>query len=231
MVNFKKLISTITTSVCLLSIFIIPNTQAGLIELLPEDIVKVSQDGDKNSAGTVLVPSDYEIYARERTIGSKDEEKMRTASFIQFDLSSLTTDIVNSSFFSASFEADFVSSLNDKNNMSVMLGQVTDEWDNVLGDLPLFELADSSINEVTLVGNVKNRAYGTYSVDVTTIVQDWVNGDALNNGLVVFGKTPAFQGAGFDNVALQVEVPEPSTLAIFALGIIGLASRRFKKKA
>lgn len=27
----------------------------------------------------------------------------------------------------------------------------------------------------------------------------------------------------------QTEVPEPSTLAIFALGIIGLASRRFKK--
>jgi hypothetical protein len=27
------------------------------------------------------------------------------------------------------------------------------------------------------------------------------------------------------------EVPEPSTLAIFALGIIGLASRRFKKQS
>jgi hypothetical protein len=29
----------------------------------------------------------------------------------------------------------------------------------------------------------------------------------------------------------QVDVPEPSTLAIFALGIIGLASRRFKKQS
>ena len=28
-----------------------------------------------------------------------------------------------------------------------------------------------------------------------------------------------------------VDVPEPSTLAIFTLGLIGLASRRFKKKA
>jgi hypothetical protein len=27
------------------------------------------------------------------------------------------------------------------------------------------------------------------------------------------------------------EVPEPTTLAIFALGMIGLASRRFKKKS
>ena len=39
---------------------------------------------------------------------------------------------------------------------------------------------------------------------------------------------------GFDNVSIITQttsVPEPSTLAIFALGIIGLASRRFKKKA
>jgi len=28
----------------------------------------------------------------------------------------------------------------------------------------------------------------------------------------------------------STEVPEPSTLAIFALGIMGLASRRFKKQ-
>ncbi len=29
----------------------------------------------------------------------------------------------------------------------------------------------------------------------------------------------------------KVDVPEPSTLAIFALGLMGLASRRFKKQA
>ncbi len=32
-------------------------------------------------------------------------------------------------------------------------------------------------------------------------------------------------------LASQTEVPEPSTLAIFALGMIGLASRRFKKQS
>jgi hypothetical protein len=45
-------------------------------------------------------------------------------------------------------------------------------------------------------------------------------------------------GVGFYNFAIdnfqfggaaQTEVPEPSTLAIFALGLMGLASRRFKK--
>mgnify|MGYP005988558707 CR=1 FL=1 len=35
----------------------------------------------------------------------------------------------------------------------------------------------------------------------------------------------------FDNLQIsRVDVPEPSTLAIFALGMMGLASRRFKKQ-
>jgi len=37
--------------------------------------------------------------------------------------------------------------------------------------------------------------------------------------------------AGFMLIKDDVNVPEPSTLAIFALGIIGLASRRFKKQS
>lgn len=41
-------------------------------------------------------------------------------------------------------------------------------------------------------------------------------------------------GFGLDAISLEVEtadVPEPSTLAIFALGMIGLASRRFKRQS
>jgi hypothetical protein len=37
--------------------------------------------------------------------------------------------------------------------------------------------------------------------------------------------------AGLVLIKNQVDVPEPSTLAIFALGMIGLASRRFKKQS
>jgi hypothetical protein len=40
--------------------------------------------------------------------------------------------------------------------------------------------------------------------------------------------------AGYDNFVFDTaaqDVPEPSTLAIFALGLIGLSSRRFKKKS
>ncbi len=46
----------------------------------------------------------------------------------------------------------------------------------------------------------------------------------------------ALAGVGYGHGSLTIEklsvdVPEPSTLAIFALGMIGLASRRFKKQA
>jgi hypothetical protein len=37
--------------------------------------------------------------------------------------------------------------------------------------------------------------------------------------------------SGKDNCPAVVEVPEPSTLAIFALGVMGLALRRFKKQS
>jgi len=66
----------------------------------------------------------------------------------------------------------------------------------------------------------------SYSFDLTTLLQP------------MFGQTVrvSFEqqdnlyhfNASLDNVSLTT-VPEPSTLAIFALGIMGLASRRFKK--
>ena len=61
--------------------------------------------------------------------------------------------------------------------------------------------------------------------------------DTLKIGTFQTGSTNAdFSGSGasaFDNVSAQSAiraVPEPSTLAIFTLGIMGLASRRFKKQ-
>lgn len=229
MLNSKKLISAITTSLCLFSITILPNAHATLITMSADAIVQVSLDGDNNSKGTVNSGSlsGSEVVARERL--NQSQQDKRIASFLQFDVSSLTTGIVNSSFFSASFEVDFDSRLNNKNNMSVMLGQVGSAWNAMPGSLPLFELAGSSTNQGVLVDNVRTNAFDTYTLDVTDVVRSWVNGTADNNGFVVFGAAPVYQGAGFNNIGLTVDIPEPTTVAIFALGIIGLASRRFKK--
>jgi len=43
--------------------------------------------------------------------------------------------------------------------------------------------------------------------------------------------TPTFQVSIGSVVEYNNDIPEPSTLAIFALGMIGLASRRFKKQS
>lgn len=54
----------------------------------------------------------------------------------------------------------------------------------------------------------------------------------LTNNIPVSFTGPS--GFGLDAVSFNVtttDVPEPSTLAIFALGIMGLASRRFKKQS
>lgn len=86
-----------------------------------------------------------------------------------------------------------------------------------------------------------------FSVEVNYTLQEMT---MTLGGVTQFIAGPAFQQYGpyqggqigmmtwgerveYDNIVLSTtnEVPEPSTLAIFALGMIGLASRRFKKQS
>lgn len=236
MLYSKKIIAGLKASLLMLSISMAPNTYAGLINISSDYIVNVSLDGDQNSVGTVNGLANNEVIARERQ--DQSQEDKRIASFIQFDLSLLTLDLVNAADFSALFSADFAEHLNIINNMSVMLGQVNSAWDNVAGTLPIFEMAGLSTNSAIFVNNIKTDAFDTYSLDVTEIVRSWVRGTSVNNGFVVYGAESVYQGAGFNNIALKVTapvsspvaVPEPTTLVIFGLGMIALASRRFKKQ-
>ncbi len=236
MLYSKKIIAALKASLLVLSISIVPNTYAGLINISSDYIVNVSLDGDQNSVGTVNGLANNEVIARERR--DKSQEDKRIASFIQFDVSLLTLDLVNASDFSALFSADFSERLNIINDMSVMLGQVSSTWDNVAGTLPVFEMAGLSTNSAVLVNNIKTDDFDTYSLDVTEIVRSWVSGTSVNNGFVVYGAESVYQGAGFNNIALKVTAPvssavtvsEPTTLVIFGLAMIALASRRFKKQ-
>ena len=236
MLYSKKIIAALKASLLVLSISIVPNTYAGLINISSDYIVNVSLDGDQNSVGTVNGLANNEVIARERR--DKSQKDKRIASFIQFDVSLLTLDLVNASDFSALFSADFSERLNIINDMSVMLGQVSSTWDNVAGTLPVFEMAGLSTNSAVLVNNIKTDDFDTYSLDVTEIVRSWVSGTSVNNGFVVYGAESVYQGAGFNNIALKVTAPvssavtvsEPTTLVIFGLAMIALASRRFKKQ-
>jgi hypothetical protein len=74
---------------------------------------------------------------------------------------------------------------------------------------------------------------------VVFLPTSYVSGDALSGSTTLVGHSFASLGLNtgtyqyattHDTITIQVSVPEPSTLAIFALGMIGLASRRFKKQ-
>ncbi len=52
-----------------------------------------------------------------------------------------------------------------------------------------------------------------------------------NNEWASIASSDSFRSIGFLLVREAQDVPEPSALAIFALGMMGLASRRFKKKS
>lgn len=230
MFNSKKLLTTLSAGVCLMSVFIAPIAQATLISASPNTIVSVSADGDQYSTGAVSGGNlnSNELIVRERK--NTTQENLRIATFFDFDLSYLTTSVVNNDGFSAVFNIDFVSTVNSKNTMGVLLGEVESAWSDTAGSLPLYEWADLSTNQTTVVNNVKTASFDTYTLDVTSTIQDWVNGVSDNYGFVLFADSTVYQGAGFDNAALVVNVPAPSTIAIFGLALVGLSLARKAKK-
>ncbi|MDN2664961.1 PEP-CTERM sorting domain-containing protein [Psychromonas sp. 14N.309.X.WAT.B.A12] len=230
MINSKKLLTTISAGLCLMSAFISPITQATVISSSPDTIVSVSADGDENSVGTVNSGSlsSSELIVRERK--NTSQESLRIATFFDFDLSYLTASDVNNNAFSAVFSIDFVSTVNNKNAMGVLLGEVESAWTDTAGSLPLYEWADLSTNQTTVVNNVKTASFDTYTLDVTSTIQDWINGVSDNYGFVLFADSTVYQGAGFNNASLVVNVPAPSTIAIFGLALVGLSLARKAKK-
>mgnify|MGYP001602056916 CR=1 FL=1 len=73
--------------------------------------------------------------------------------------------------------------------------------------------ASTGMQTLAIVGKYQNQEL------VTSYYSNW--GDNSTRNSIV----------GQWLIADSVQVPEPSTLAIFALGMIGLASRRFKKQS
>jgi hypothetical protein len=85
----------------------------------------------------------------------------------------------------------------------------------------------------------KANLAGHLNLGYSTATDAWISYDrsfsdyANLSSPVEYKAWNANNPASWMNHALvrQVDVPEPSTLAIFALGMIGLASRRFKKQS
>lgn len=93
--------------------------------------------------------------------------------------------------------------------------------------------ATSSMFELFVdLGNIGSFNTVTYNNNSLTTFLNSHSGETLRLRIANDESTFPWD-TGVDNVsfdAVTTSVPEPSTLAIFALGIMGLASRRFKKQ-
>jgi hypothetical protein len=77
---------------------------------------------------------------------------------------------------------------------------------------------------------INNLVVATIAIDGTGFFGVIATGENITSASITNLSTGGFVGtAGLDNIRVTSEVPEPSTLAIFALGLMGLASRRFMK--
>jgi len=123
------------------------------------------------------------------------------------------------------------------------------------GDLRLAFGADTLLGGIAIYNGYSNRDDGSYKLidDTGTTLGAWnvsTTSGGTNNGVDSFWltfNTPVtsayltlrstnieYGKASYREIQVfssSVAVPEPSTLAIFALGMIGLASRRFKKQS
>lgn len=103
-----------------------------------------------------------------------------------------------------------------------------------------FEFEGVSFGTSTFTYSNGESSEGNYFFDVTSLVVSELLSSTIMNATIV---TSDYDGFWDDSVTwytkLNVtyenkfasEVPEPSTLAIFALGFIGLASRKLNKRA
>jgi hypothetical protein len=88
----------------------------------------------------------------------------------------------------------------------------------------------SDFSPYTLQGSTNNTAEGAF-LRYSFTAQDSILNIAfggLSTNAIYDDNNPILNGLTLENTT---SVPEPTTLAIFALGMIGLASRRFKKKS
>ena len=197
---------------------------------------------DLGSATTVGAYDDgvmagaYHIRERRNT----SQSNRQISSFFQFDVSSITLADTATLGFNVTFTIEYNSQLNNftaTNDASAIIGRVasSDGWDTSGTDYPLHDWGfDESgpttiaLDTQTLIASIPSLAPTgqEVTVDVTSIVTSWVDGTNDNYGLVLFINKLESQGAGFSNPELIASIPEPSSFALLALGLLPLVRRK-----
>ena len=202
--------------------------------------IAVAADGDDVTGVDGARPGPYWVRSRSNT--SQTDRYYR--SFIQYDVSSLTPADVNDPGFSATFSVtqNYGSSSAE---IAILVGANDGGAWNTTTSTPEYAWGAASEDVVTLVENTDPFIAGTlgvaadevsvtHTVDVTTIVQNWVNGVYDNEGFAVFeGVAPTKTSSNQNNIwsfedptlTLNI-VPEPGSLALMALGGLCVMRRR-----
>ncbi|MFT6992556.1 MAG: hypothetical protein ACJASL_004556 [Paraglaciecola sp.] len=105
----------------------------------------------------------------------------------------------------------------------------------VLFDIGDFLLQSNSITGFFITGDISNGSLA-YSDGSMTVNDSYMEIRSGLRGGISFAGGNHFAGTVYtprtwNGTINYTNVPEPSTLAIFALGLMGLASRRFKKQS
>lgn len=103
---------------------------------------------------------------------------------------------------------------NDVSAFGLTIGAINSNW-----SFSLFDVNNVLIDSFSILNGCCDSRYIGFSANNIRYVQFTPEQDFA-----------VFDSLSFVNADVQ-DVPEPSTIAIFALGLMGLASRKFKKEA
>lgn len=182
-----------------------------------------------DTAGTAhnaVAPFTTTVYVRSSASGTAGNLPRRTQLFLQFDLAALTANTINSATLEFS-----AYSLNDKSALGtddpdLFISQLANDWAPGGTPDPTYNPATigSSINAgsivsgtqtdiydsgLTLTGSPVYRNTTAYSIDVTSIVQNWQSGDPNHGFHLELGDTISQnQGLGIDPATLVLNVEE-----------------------
>jgi len=215
---------------------------ATIVTVTPSDLTYVSAQTTLTAFNVVGRANTNQIEVRSRPQAQLNRttpppDSRSVVTFANFDISAIPA---GATINSATLSGNYVSRLNTVNAApDAAVGAVATAWDTSGTNNPLFSYgvdiasgATIAINTQSIFSNIVGTAPSGQAItaaDFTPEVQAWLDGTLDNNGLAFFINGFSAQGAGFDNVELEIDftvIPEPSSATLGGLALLCLMRRR-----